>query len=817
MRTPLPIDDILEPLIAALKPRDGGFARAVLQAPPGAGKTTRVPIALLESGLVTGKILMLEPRRLAARAAAERLASELGGTNEQVGGRVGYAMRGDRKSGPDTRIEVFTEGILTRMIQSDPELTGIGAVIFDEFHERSLNADLGLALCLEVANALRDDLILIVMSATLDAAPVAALMNDAPILTSEGRSFPVEPHYLPRPLSKERRFEAAMADLIDTALTETPGGVLAFLPGEGEIRRCASLLAPRLAPHIKLHTLYGAMPFKDQRAAIQPETKGTRKLVLATAIAETSLTIADIRTVVDGGRARRARFDPGTGMARLVTERVSKAESQQRAGRAGRVAPGHAYMLWAKGEAGTLPAFAPAEIETADLTGLALELAQWGAAAGDLPLLTQPSEVGLNEAHALLKSLGALDENHRLTPHGKTLAKMPLHPRLAHMLASAGPQAAELAALLSDRDPLGRNAGADLSLRIKALRENRLPKDTSARLRKEAARLKALAPKSSQTPLGLGAMAALAYPDRVGQRRKGEAPRYVLSGGKGAVFDLGDAMCAEPFVVVTDSDGNPREAQIRQAVSLARSDIMEVFSERIGWTESCTWSKRERRVVARRQLGFGAVVLEDQIWKEAPAEDLARAMLEGVRQLGLTFTPAAERLRTRIDLLRANGAALPDLSEAALLATLEAWLLPFLGKITSAEAFRKLDLLPALKTTLDWTQTDLLDRKAPSHLTTPLGRRVPLDYGLGVPQVEVRLQEMFGTVSHPMVAGQPVRFVLLSPAGKPLQTTTDLPGFWDTSYDDVRKDMRGRYPRHPWPEDPRAADPTMRAKRRPRK
>ena len=807
MHNNLPIDDVLSELLEALKTH----GQAVLQAPPGAGKTSRVPLALLQSGQVDGKIIMLEPRRLAARAAAERLAAQLG---EQVGETVGYAMRGTRKIGPKTRIEVVTEGILTRMIQSDPELTGISAVIFDEFHERSLNADLGLALCIECRAALRDDLTLIVMSATLDAAPVAALLGDAPVVTSQGRSFAVKEIFLPRPRLKDARLEASMADLIETALHNGSGGVLAFLPGEGEIRRTEALLAKRLPANVALRPLFGAMKFQDQRAAIQPETDGRRKLVLATSIAETSLTIEDIRIVVDSGLARRARFDAGTGMTRLVTERASRAEAVQRAGRAGRIAPGQAYKLWAKAENGTLPRFAPAEIETADLTGLALELAVWGAPPEDLPFLSPPAPAALSEAQQLLQRLGALTPDLRITEHGRHLARLPLHPRLGHMLQRAGPQAREIAAILNTRDPLSRGAGSDLSLRIRALRDGRLPKEVKAQLKQETTRLQKLASHNSSEALSLGAMVALAYPDRIGQRRKGDAPRYVLSGGKGAALTEGDALSGAPFIVVSDTDGNPREAQIRQAVQIGLDEIRTLFSDQIAWENSCEWSKRERRVVARSQEKLGAITLDERIWKDAPDTDIAQAMLEGVRMLGLAFSPPEERFRTRVELLRSAGEDLPNMSETALLETADSWLLPFLSGVKTAAQLKALNLLEALKSILTWEQSQRVDKLAPSHVTTPLGRRIPVDYTHGQPQIELRLQEMFGTTVHPIVAGQPLRVTLLSPAGRPVQTTTDIPAFWDSSYADVRKDMRGRYPRHPWPENPREADPTLRAKRK---
>ena len=804
----LPIDDALPALLAAL--RAGG--RAVLQAPPGAGKTTRVPLAMLEAGIAPGRIVMLEPRRLAARAAAERMAETLG---EPVGRTVGYRIRGETKAGRETRIEVVTEGILTRMIQSDPALTGIGAVIFDEFHERSLNADLGLALALELRSALRDDLVLMAMSATLDADPVARLM-DAPVVTSEGRAFPVETRWRDRPLPKDRTRDAAIAADIAAAVEETRGGLLVFLPGEGEIRRVAAALTDRLPEGTVIRPLYGALDAAAQRAAIRPDP-AVRKIVLATSIAETSLTIEDIRVVIDAGMARRARFDPGSGMSRLVTERVTRAESDQRRGRAGRVAEGTCYRLWTKGEDGALGPYPPAEIESADLAGLALELAVWGARdPGALPFLTPPNPGAFAEARALLADLGALDDGGAVTAHGRAMAALPLHPRLAHMLLRGGPPGALLAALLSDRDPLPRGASADLTLRLDALADpGRAPPDRRAaleRIRTEAQRLARLAPAAE--PLGPSQMAALAYPDRVGLRRPGEAPRWVLSGGKGVTMAPDDPLAGARLIVVTDTDGHPTEATVRQAVAIAEADLRAVLGDRIGWVKRCEWSRRDRRVMAREQERLGAVVLADRTWRDVPEETAAHAMAEGVRDLGIVLSPVAERLRTRAEMLRAAGHDLPDLSDSGLLATLEDWLLPYLGGVRTAEDWRAMDLVEPLRLHLGWERLALVDRLAPASFATPLGRAVPLSYDHGAPEIAVRLQEMFGVTVHPVAAGQPVRVTLLSPAGRPVQTTTDLPGFWRTSYADVRKEMRGRYPKHPWPEDPTQAEPTLRAKPR---
>ncbi|MDO5756780.1 MAG: ATP-dependent helicase HrpB [Rhodobacterales bacterium] len=807
----LPITEALPDLLRALRSR----RRAVLQAPPGAGKTTRVPLALLEAGLVPGRIVMLEPRRLAARAAAERMAQSLG---EKVGQTVGYRVRGEAQVSGATRIEVVTTGILTRRIQSDPELAGVGAVIFDEFHERSLDGDLGLALCLEIAGALRPDLMLLAMSATLDAAPVAALMGGAPLITSQGRAFEVETRWLDRPLPRTQRFEAALADLTCTAVEQTRGGVLVFLPGEGEIRRLEGLLAPRLPGGCVIRPLYGAMEFVAQRAAIAPEDTA-RKIVLATSIAETSLTIEGIRTVVDGGRARRARFDPGSGMTRLVTEPVSRAEATQRQGRAGRVAPGICYRMWTRGEEGALPAFPPAEIEAADLAPLALELALWGAPPDRIPLLTQPNPGSYAEAQALLRMLGALDHSGHITAHGRALAALPLHPRLAHMLALAGPAAAPLAALLSERDPLPRSAPADLALRLKAIHQPKAAHPYPAsravlqRIAQEARRLRSAATPSG-TRFSDAEMAALAYPDRIGLRRPGDAPRYLLSGGKGAVLDTADGLASQRLIVVTDTDGNPREARIRQAIALSDASLRALYDAQIAWHDVCIWSRREGRVLARQQQRFGALVLEDRQWKNAPPDATRLAMLDGVREIGLIWSDAARRFAARVALGRAAGMDLPDMADAALLDRLEAWLLPYLDGVTSAQDWRRFDILEALRAQLDWDAMQALDALAPARFTTPLGREIPIDYAASPPEIQLRLQEMFGQTSHPMLGLTPLRVTLLSPAGRPVQTTQDIPGFWDSSYADVRRDMRGRYPRHPWPEDPREADPTLRAKPR---
>jgi len=798
--TDLPIDTILPDLRAALR-RTG---RAVLQAPPGAGKTTRVPLALLPD--VAGKILMLEPRRLAARGAAARMAETLG---EPLGQTVGYRMRGDAQVSKDTRIEVITEGILTAMLQSEPDLPGVDVVIFDEFHERSLTADLGLALTWEVRGAFRDDLQIVVMSATLDAAPVAAMLDDAPILTAEGRAFAVDIRHRDRPVPQGQRYEAAMAGLVHRALEDVPeGSCLVFLPGVGEINRVAQALGA-LPSDVTLHKLYGAMPFKDQQAATRPPKVG-RHLVLSTAIAETSLTLPDIRVVVDGGRARRARFDPSRGMSQLVTERVTKAEATQRAGRAGRVAAGTCYRHWTKGEEGALAAFPPPEIAAADLTGLALDLALWGVPDGTgLAFLTPPPEGALREAQALLASLGAIHDG-QITAHGRALAKLPLHPRLGHMVLTGGTGSATLAALLSDRDPL-HGAGVDTQTRLDAISTGRADPALS-RLRKEAKRLQRFeAGDAGQSP---AQQAARAYPDRIGLRRSGDAPRWHLSGGTGARMEGGDSLSAARLIVALDVDGDRREARVRQALALSEAELRATHGDAITWQNICQWDSRARRVQARRQERFMALVLSDQTWPDAPTENIAEALLEGIRDLGLdclNWTPKAKRLRARIAISQVR-----DITDEALIGTLEDWALPYIGGKRTAADLKQFDPTEALNAWLGWEDSQRMAQLAPAHYTSPMGRQVPIDYASGTPEVSLRLQEMFGETRHPCTGPDqtPLRMVLLSPGQKPVQVTQDLPGFWATSYADVRKDMRGRYPRHPWPEDPTQADPTLRAKPR---
>ena len=846
----LPVEAALPELRAAM----AGAGIAVLQAPPGAGKTTLVPLALAAEPWATGpeggRIVMLEPRRVAARAAADRLASLLG---ETPGAAVGYRIRGDSR--PGARIEVVTEGVLTRMIQSDPELPGVACLIFDEIHERALTADLGLALALEIRAALRPDLRLLAMSATLETGRLAEHLS-APVIASKGRAYPVETRWLPRPWrtppgrGRGPRFEDAMADLIAEAAAAEPGSALAFLPGVGEIERVARNLSGRLPKGMELRRLHGAMPLADQRAALAP---GGRKLVLATAIAETSLTVEGVRVVIDGGLARRARFDPASGMQRLVTTPVTRAEAEQRRGRAGRLEPGVCFRLWTRGEEGALAAHPSPEIAEADLAALVLECAVWGAEPEAMPFLDPPPPAALTMARDLLAGLGALDGGGRITAHGRALSALPAHPRLAHMMLRAletgedPALAAELAAVLEERDPLPARAPADLALRIEALRDPAryareragAPPDRGRieALREAARRLAAAAGRAAGRkaptpgrparfdPATLARHAARAYPDRIALRRpggaEGQGARYLLSGGKGARLEAGDPLAAPRLLAVADTDGDPREARIRRAAPLAASDLDDLFGDRIRAENTCEWSPRDRAVLARRRRMFGALALDDRPWPEAPEDARAAAMAEGVRALGLAclpWSPAAARLRARAAFARGHGESLPDWSDEGLMASLDQWLTPFLGKMRGVNDLAGLDLAAILEGGLDWEARQALDRAAPGAWTAPTGTRCPIDYDRDPPAISVRIQELYGLDRHPSLrtaAGDtPLLLDLLSPARRPAATTQDLPGFWRGAYADVRRDLRGRYLRHPWPDAPWEAEPTQRAKPR---
>ena len=807
----LPIYAVTDDLLRAFHT----YKRAILCAPPGAGKTTIVPLEMLKIHGLKGRILMLEPRRLAARSAAERMAQVLG---EPVGQTIGYRIKGERKSSAKTRIEVVTEGILTRMIQFDAELSGIGAVIFDEFHERSLHADLGLALCLEISEALREDLLLLVMSATLDTGPISKLMSNAPVVRAQGRSFPVTPVWLNQPLIKSAQFDSSFAELILKAINETQGGLLAFLPGEREIHSVASYLKLRLPKDCKLQMLYGALPFAKQHAAIAPMNDG-RKIVLATSIAETSLTIEDIRIVVDSGKSRRSQFDSASGMSRLVTEKVSRHEAEQRMGRAGRIASGVCFKFWAKVEEGSLRTASPPEMANADLSSLALELALWAANPQDLAFLTPPDTFRYAEAVTLLKSLGALNIDGKITPHGKAIAVLPLHPRLGHMLITGGRPAAALAAVLNEQDPLTRDAPCDLILRLDLLRNSRdfakrysfnYNSNNLGRIKKETAHLRQMV-DHSQNDLSPAQMVALAYPDRIGKRRQGESPRYLLSGGKGAKFLSADSLGQAPFIVTTRIDGKQNEASIRQAISITEYEIRQLFEDEIKSFTRCEWSKRDGRVIARREEKLGAIVLSDRAWKAVPKETVARALLTGVREIGLCLSTPAQLFLARLTFA---GPPYDKITPVYLLNNLEEWLLPHINGLKSVQCWRAFDKLPALMSLFSWAEFQTLDYIAPPVFTTPLGRKITINYGSDYPEISLKLQEMFGQTTHPMIGEIPLRVILLSPAGRPLQRTTDIPKFWAASYLDVRKDMRGRYPRHPWPENPDKINPTLKTNKR---
>lgn len=841
----LPIEPLLPELLAALARR----GNAVLQAPPGAGKTTRVPLALLDADWLGGRrILVLEPRRLAARAAARRMAAMLG---ETVGETVGYAMRMERRTGPRTRIEVVTEGVLTRRLQRDPSLADVGAVLFDEFHERSLQADLGLALCREVQTALREDLRLLVMSATLDGGPVARLLDDAPILTSEGRGFPVEVRYLGRESpgrsagTSRDSVEGAVVAAVRRALAEEPGSLLVFLPGEAEIRRVqARLEEVALGSEVRIAPLYGALPPERQDEAIRPAPPGQRKVVLATAIAETSLTIEGIRVVIDSGLMRVPRFDPRSGMTRLETVRVTQASAEQRRGRAGRLEPGVCYRLWPEAEQGALVPFGRPEILESELSALALELAQWGVGdPSQLAWLDPPPESAFAQARGLLTDLGALDGQGRITEHGRAMASLGLHPRLAHMVLEGrarglGGLACDLAALLEERDILQGRRGerdADLRSRLEILQAARrrdrrgLPDDAVHRgaleraLQAARAWRRQLGVDGDGAPDRAGLLVGLAYPDRIAKRRAGGTGTFLLGNGRGAVLPQTDPLAATDWLAVAALDGAPRNATVFLAAPLTLPEIEDAFGDRIRWIDRVEWNGREQAVVARRERRFGALVLKEEPLADPDPARVAEALLQGIRQLGLEVLPWTPELRAwcaRVAFLRrveGPAAGWPDLSPPALLDDLEHWLGPHLHGLSRISDLKRLDLAGILQDRLDWGLRRRLDEAAPTHLVVPSGSRIRLDYEAGdAPVLAVRLQEMFGAAETPRVAeGRvPVLLHLLSPAGRPVQVTRDLAGFWAEGYRSVRADLRGRYPKHFWPDDPLTAPPTRRAKPR---
>jgi ATP-dependent helicase HrpB len=838
--TTLPIVEALPRLRAAL----AAHRSAVLQAPPGAGKSTGVPLALLDEPWVAGKkILMLEPRRLAARAVATRMASMLG---EPVGRTVGYRTRLDDKVSDATRIEVVTEGILTRRLQRDAALEDTAIVIFDEFHERSLQADLGLALCLDVQEQLRTDLKLLIMSATLDGQAVARLLGDAPIVTSDGRAFDVETIYRGRPRSVSgmdaEAIRAVAATVLQAHETES-GDMLVFLPGQGEIHRVQRLLTesalPRAAAVLPLH---GSLAPADQDLAIRRSEPGRRKIVLTTNIAETSLTIEGVRIVVDAGWVRRSRFDPNTGMSSLDTLRISRASADQRRGRAGRLEPGVCFRLWTESDHAAMAAQSPAEIIEADLAPLALELASWGAQdAATLRWLDPPPDATLSQARELLQSLAALDATGKVTTAGRAMAGIGAHPRLAHMLLRSGAigqaeTAANLAAVLEEKDLFRYRAGQprdiDIRLRLDALRDHALPHDVEVdrgakqRIKQSAAiflrQLGAQAGKRNSAEAEVGVLLAWGFPDRIAQPR-GAGGRYLLTNGRGAVLSDAQSIGNADYLVVAELDDSDRDARIRLAAPLSREQLELHFADAIGLRSRIEWDDREQAVVARREKFLNSLTLSVRKLDTPDADAVASAMLDGVRTMGLDalpWTKESRSLQARIEFLRGVDVQAPEpwpvVSDTSLAETLDHWLTPWLNGISRRDHLIRLDMHGVLQSLLSWNQQTRLGELAPTHLTVPSGSHIPIDYSNSPPTLSVRLQEMFGQMETPRVGGGrvPLLIELLSPARRPVQTTQDLKSFWARGYHDVKKDLKGRYPKHYWPDDPLLAEATARAKPR---
>jgi ATP-dependent helicase HrpB len=820
--TPLPIDEVLPQLAASLRARPN----AVLVAPPGAGKSTRVPLTLLDEPWVgQRKLIVLEPRRLAARAAADRMARTLG---EEVGDTVGLRVRLGSRIGRRTRIEVVTEGVFSRMILDDPALDGVAAVLFDEFHERSLDADLGLALALDAQGGLRDDLRLLAMSATLDGARVARLMGEAPVIRSEGRAYPVETRYLGR--DPNRRIDEAVADAILRALRGESGSLLVFLPGQGEIRRVETRLRERMGdPAVDLAPLYGALDRAEQDRAVEPAGPGRRKVVLATAIAETSLTIEGVRVVIDSGLARVPVYEPGIGLTRLETVRVSRASADQRRGRAGRTAPGVCFRLWEEAATGSLEPFAKPEILSADLAPLLLDCAAWGVAdPATLPFLDRPPAPAVKEARALLLELGAVDQDGRITNTGRRLQALPLPPRLARMVMDAserGPDAArdaaDLAALLVERG-LGGDA-VDLSERLERFRRDRSRRAGDVRrmaqgwARAAQAEAPCLQGGREASP---GHLIALAYPDRMAKAR-GRPGEYVMANGRGAVLEAHERLAREAFLAIAEIAGGAASARILSAAALTLAELEEAAGPRIVAGDEVVFDEASRALRARVTRRLGAIALSERPLPAPATEEAARILARGIGSLGLDVLPWSKSLaqwRERVMFLRrAEGEGWPDLSEEALGATIEDWLAPhLLGKAALSE-LGAAEFAQALQALLPWPLQRRLETDAPTHVEVPTGSRIPVDYGSEEgPALAVRVQELFGLSTHPTIAAGRVPLVLhlLSPAHRPIQITKDLPGFWRGSWAGVRADMRGQYPKHPWPEDPLKAEPTRRAKPR---
>lgn len=835
----LPIDAVLPDLRAALLARH----EAVLEAPPGAGKTTRVPLALLHEPWLAGqKILMLEPRRLAARAAAERLASELG---EKVGETVGYRIRLDSKVGPRTRIEVVTEGILARRLQDDPALEGVGLVIFDEYHERSLDADLALALTLNGRALLRDEapLKVLLMSATLEGERLSSLLDDAPVISSQGRMFPVETRW-GSPWQPGEWLEPKVVQTVLQALADESGSVLVFLPGQAEIRRVHEQLQERLSgrDEILLCPLHGELDLVAQRAAIDAPPTGQRKVVLATNIAETSLTIDGVRVVVDAGLERVPRFDPASGMTRLDTQRISRASATQRAGRAGRLQPGVCYRLWSQSQHEQLAAYATAEILQAELSGLALQLARWGVTPAELSWLDAPPTAAYNQSRELLQRLGALEQGGALTAHGQAMASLPTHPRIAHLLLRGQAMglaalACDVAALLGERDIL-RGAGADLHSRLALLsgedKSSRGNKGGMQRARQLARQFHGYLPKAASVavadphdPRWLGCLLAFAYPDRIASQRRAGGAEYRLANGRAALFAEADGLMKHPWLVIAElgSRQGQREERIYLAAELDPSLFDGPLAEQVRQHDVLDWDEREGALRAERQRKIGELVLDSVALPQLDEDTRGRALLGLVRRKGLNllnWTPELRQWQARVALLReldlAQGAdsQWPDLSDEALLSRLEDWLLPYLGKVSRLSHFANLDLPNMLASLLPWPLPKQLDELAPKALTVPSGSTIRIDYLEHPPVLAVRLQELFGLAVTPSVGSGrlPLKLHLLSPGRKPVQVTQDLASFWANTYAEVKKDLKGRYPKHYWPEDPLIAEPTARTKPR---
>jgi ATP-dependent helicase HrpB len=828
---PLPIDAVLDQVRDALAAR----VSAVLVAPPGAGKTTRVPLALLaQDWLQDRKVLVLEPRRIAARAAAERMARTL---SEAVGERIGLRARTVTRSGRRTRIEVVTEGVFTRMILDDPGLSGVGAVLFDEYHERSLDADLGLALALDCQQGLREDLRILAMSATLDGARVAQLLGDAPVIASAGRAFPVETRYPGRDTGT--RIEDQVADAVMRALRTETGSILAFLPGQGEIRRVEERLAERIGdPAVVLAPLYGAMDMTAQDLALTPAPSGLRKVVLATSIAETSITIEGVRVVIDSGLARVPRYEPDVGVTRLDTVRVSRAAADQRRGRAGRTEPGVCYRLWDERQTQSLAAFAEPEIRSADLSGLLLDCAEWGVIdPRSLAWLDPPPAAAVDAARAQLTELEALDADGRITPAGRRLRSLPLPPRLARMVIAAADlgrtqEAAEIAAVIAERGLGGTDP--DLADRLERFRRDHSRRAGDMRKRvagwartADAGRPAAPEPREATS---IARLLALAYPERIGKARRapgGATGQFLLANGRGAGLDATHPLARSPFLVAAELSGTAASTRILLAAAADEADIVAAAGGRMCETDAIEFHRGAAALRSRRVRRLGAVVISTAprpVPVEA-TEDAARLLAEGIAGLGVSRLPwskAQLQLRDRVGFLRATegdaeGNQWPDLSDTALASAPVAWLAPFLAGKTRQSDIGVDDLGAALDALLPWSLRRRLDAEAPTHFEAPTGNRHPIDYqGAGAPALHIRVQELFGLTRHPSIAGGrlPLTLHLLSPASRPIQITRDLPGFWKGSWAAVRAEMKGRYPRHPWPDDPAAAAPTTRAKPR---